>query len=396
MAENFNIQDYNYELPEERIAKFPLKERSGSKLLLWEKGKISHHSFQNAPNLLPQDALLVFNDTRVIAARLHFQKDTGAQIEVFLLNPVEPTTDISKSMTLQDPVVWSCLIGNKKRWKEGALTTQFGKVQLTAKYYDRDKNLVQLTWSSELSFAEVINAAGKTPLPPYIKRNPDKEDVTRYQTVYSKMDGAVAAPTAGLHFTDSVLKKIKSKGVGLEYLTLHVSVGTFKPVEAADFRHHDMHREQIVISRKSVLRLLEKSTSIVAVGTTSLRILESLYWYGVLLKKNIGQQFYIHKDLPYQLEENDPLTFRDSLEQILAHMTNQGLEELHGETEIYIYPGYQIRTAIGLFTNFHLPKSTLLLLISAFTGQRWKEIYDAALKQNYRFLSYGDSSLLFR
>jgi S-adenosylmethionine:tRNA ribosyltransferase-isomerase len=392
--EDFDIEKYNYTLPEEKIAKYPLADRASSKLLLWNRGIISHHLFHQAPNLIPGKTLLVFNDTRVISARLLFEKSTGAQIEIFLLHPEFPTRDIQKSMTLKHTTTWLCMIGNKKKWKDGFLKKKIGLTTLTATLNDKDKNLVRFDWTGEDTFAEIVNASGETPLPPYLKRKPVKDDTERYQTIYSKNNGAVAAPTAGLHFTDEIIQKFHELDIPAEYLTLHVSAGTFKPVEAGDFREHDMHREQILINTASIEQLLRYHQNIIAVGTTSLRILESLYWFGALLNANPDAVFTIGKDLPYK--NASAITFEDALKKVLEYCNRHHLSELQGETEIYIYPGYKLRTAIGLFTNFHLPKSTLLLLISVFTNGDWKNIYNEALGNNYRFLSYGDSSLLLR
>ncbi len=394
MIQQFDIERYNYSLPEEKIAKFPLAQRDRSKLLLWKNGNISHYFFYEAPALLPQGSLLVFNDTRVIAARLIFQKSTGASIEIFLLHPEKPTRDIAESMSLRQESEWSCLIGNKRRWKDGILELQCGEQILCASWADRERNMVRFEWGGGLTFADIINRAGVTPLPPYLKRKARKEDVIRYQTVYSRQDGAVAAPTAGLHFTNNLLDEIRKRAIQTEYVTLHVSAGTFKPVEVADYRNHAMHREQIVIRRKSIESLIQYADNIIAVGTTSLRILESLYWHGVQLTKDFNTPFFISKNSPY--EEKSDLSFSDAMKTLHKFMSDNDLEALHGETEIFIYPGYRIRSAKGLFTNFHLPKSTLLLLVAAFTGDDWKNIYDEALKHGYRFLSYGDSSLLLR
>ncbi|NJN26259.1 MAG: S-adenosylmethionine:tRNA ribosyltransferase-isomerase [Cyclobacteriaceae bacterium] len=396
MPNDFNIEQYNYTLPEDKIAKYPLLQRDLSKLLRWEGGHISHHTFSDAPHLIPEKSLLVFNDTRVIAARLLFAKSTGAQIELFLLHPELPTRDISEAMRLENEAVWLCLVGNKKRWKEGQLMLTVGKHSVKASYHDREANLIKLEWTAGITFAEIVNLAGKTPLPPYLKRKAEAEDTTRYQTVYSKNHGAVAAPTAGLHFTEPVLAQLARRGIASAYLTLHVSAGTFKPVESEDYRNHDMHCEQIVIHQTSLENLLNHQKRIVAVGTTSLRILESLFWYGAMLSQNPQAHFFIDQDLPYHMETNEGFAFSDALHLILARMKAENIRELHGETEIFIYPGYKIRTATGLFTNFHLPKSTLLLLVSAFTDGAWKGIYHEAIANDYRFLSYGDSSLLIR
>ncbi len=396
MNSNFNIEQYNYQLPEKQIAKYPLKERSKSKLLIWENGNISHDIFENVPALIPPDSLLVFNDTRVIAARLQFQKSTGAHIEIFLLHPELPTRDISESMTLKKSSVWLCMIGNKKKWKDGELVNELGDLSIRASYHHREQNLIRFDWTEGCSFAEIINRTGETPLPPYLKRKPVHDDSSRYQTVYSKNNGAVAAPTAGLHFTEGILNQLQAKNIGTDYLTLHVSAGTFKPVETSDYREHNMHSEQITIKKDCIINLLRNKNKLIAVGTTSLRILESLYWYGVLLKDNPEADFFISKTLPYENISFNDLTLEEALQKVINYMESNNLFELNGATEIFIYPGYKIRTARGIFTNFHLPKSTLLLLISTFTNGAWKGIYKEALAKDYRFLSYGDSSLLLR
>jgi len=394
MDSNFSIESYNYPLPDEKIAKFPLANREESKLLLWKNGTISHHIFHETTALLPPDSMLVFNDTRVIAARIQFKKDTGASIEVFLLHPELPTRDISTSMTLKRTVIWQCLIGNKKRWKDGTLSKKVGHTTMTVTYHDRESDMVQIEWDTNETFAEVIDLAGETPLPPYLKRHAQPNDATNYQTVYSARHGAVAAPTAGLHFTNELLQKLKIHGIKSEYLTLHVSAGTFKPVEKDDFRQHEMHYEQLVVSKKAIENIYTHSGKLIAVGTTSLRMLESIYWFGVLLQKNPLADFMISQTLPYVIDSS--LSFHKSLEIVLEYLDENDLTELHGETGIFIYPPYRIRSVGGLFTNYHLPKSTLLLLIAAFTDNDWQAIYDAALMGNYRFLSYGDSSLLLR
>lgn len=396
MPHEFNIDNYKYHLPSKRIAQYPLPERSKSKLLVWNKGNISHHSFEQAPALVPRESMLVFNDTKVIAARILFRKSTGAEIEIFLLHPELPTRDIAESMHQKGSAVWTCMIGNKKKWKAGELIYTNGNCTLKATYYNRENNLVGFEWNDETPFAEIINIIGQTPLPPYLKRKAEKEDSSRYQTVYSRNDGAVAAPTAGLHFTESVLDKMRSRAIKLEYLTLHVSAGTFKPIEKHDYRDHEMHNEQLAIKKESIRNLLPYTDRLIAVGTTSLRILETLYWYGVLLVKYEDAPLMITKDTPYKYSQFINQSFKESLNQIINYMDRNNLSVLHGETEIFIYPGYEIKTTRGLFTNFHLPKSTLLLLVSTFTGHDWEKVYKEALTNDYRFLSYGDSSLLLR
>jgi S-adenosylmethionine:tRNA ribosyltransferase-isomerase len=394
MDSAFSIETYDYLLPEEKIARFPLAKREESKLLLWRNGAISHHIFRETPDLLPPDSMLVFNDTRVIAARLHFKKDTGAAIEVFLLHPELPTRDVAASMAQNHTVAWQCLIGNKKRWKEGTLSKRIGRTTMTASYFDREKDLVQFYWDTDETFAEVINQAGMTPLPPYLGRPAQPADAINYQTVYSQHDGAVAAPTAGLHFSTELLDKLKIQGIKSEYLTLHVSAGTFRPVEKSDFRQHEMHFEQLVVKKAALENIYSHRGSLIAVGTTSLRILESIFWFGAMLKENPQADFMVSQTLPYEIDTT--LSFRQSVEIVLDYMLKNDLTVLHGETGIFIYPPYRIRSAHGLFTNFHLPKSTLLLLIAAFAGNRWQTVYNTALLENYRFLSYGDSSLLLR
>ncbi|MDZ7604135.1 MAG: S-adenosylmethionine:tRNA ribosyltransferase-isomerase [Cyclobacteriaceae bacterium] len=394
MDGNFSIESFDYPLPDEKIARFPLAKREESKLLLWKNGNISHHIFREAPSLLPPDSMLVFNDTRVIAARLQFKKETGAAIEVFLLHPESPIRDIATSMTLKGAVIWQCLIGNKKRWKDGELSKKVGTTTIAATWHDRGKDHVKIEWDSDETFAELIDLAGVTPLPPYLNRQAQPADAANYQTVYSAHHGAVAAPTAGLHFTNELLDQLKRQGIKEEFLTLHVSAGTFRPVEKEDFRQHDMHYEQVVVKKEAIENIYGHHGSLIAVGTTSLRILESIYWFGVLLNRNPKADFLISQTLPYEIDSK--LSFNQSLEIVLEYLVKNDLTELHGETGIFIYPPYRIRSAHGLFTNYHLPRSTLLLLIAAFTDNHWKSIYDAALMENYRFLSYGDSSLLLR
>ncbi len=388
----FDIEAYNYPLPQENIARFPLKDRDQSRLLVYKKGQIAHKTFFELPDLLDKESLLVFNNTKVIAARLFFHKPSGARIEIFLLNPVHPATDIADIMQRQAPVAWSCLIGNKKKWKGGTLRLTMGEITLEAELTDVENNLVRFNWNSDIPFASVIEMLGNTPLPPYIRRAEQEDDKTRYQTVYSKHEGAVAAPTAGLHFSDPVMEKLHSRGIKTAYVTLHVSAGTFKPVDSADFRHHDMHCEQIILDKKTIKSLHDNYGSIIATGTTSLRTMESLYWFGVKIIEEEKPSFFIEKDYPYASHKE--VTFRSSLENVLGFMDKNSLSTLKGETEIFMYPGYRCRSAQGLITNFHLPKSTLLLLIASFMGDDWKRVYSEALGNNYRFLSYGDSSLI--
>lgn len=393
MAGYISIQDYTYDLPEDRIAFQPLGERDESKLLLYTGGQISHHFFNNVPDLLPERSLLVFNDTRVIPARIHFQKESGAEIEIFLLNPAGSESLLMLAMLAKNHCRWKCTIGNLKRWKAGQLLSkQVGSDTLTASLADRSESIVEFTWTGDRTFSEIISEAGITPLPPYIKRAAAKDDLTRYQTIYSHHEGAVAAPTAGLHFTQRVFEALRKKGIEHDFLTLHVSAGTFQPIKADNVLDHTMHFEQVSISRQVIERLADSHKIIIAVGTTSMRTLESLYWYGVKLMANAGADFNITQHDPYQLP--GAATSAQALTAVLKAMERKGIENLSGTTSIFIYPGYRFRICRGLITNFHQPGSTLMLLVAAFIGKHWKEVYQEALKNEYRFLSYGDSSLL--
>lgn len=391
-----NLPDYHYQLPEDRIARHPLSERDASKLLVYSDRSISHGHFKDIASYLPKDCTLVFNDTRVIPARLQFYKNTGAAIEIFLLHPLLPTSDINLAMQARGCSTWSCLIGNLKRWKRGqplhlAIIVKGVEVVLTASKVSN--NQVKFCWDQpELPFVELVKIAGQVPLPPYMKRKAQAEDLKRYQTVYSRAHGAVAAPTAGLHFTESILKSLESQGVTKEHLTLHVGAGTFQPIKTESVTDHPMHGEQISITKKSIDHL-RFAKNLIAVGTTSLRTLESLYWYGVNLINNLGNEFHIEKLAPYQQYHNLP-DFSQSLEAVKVHMETNNLETLNGHTEIFIFPPYHIKSCVGLVTNFHLPASSLILLVAAFIGDDWYRVYHEALKEGYRFLSYGDTSLL--
>ncbi len=392
--QSIDINEFTYPLPPDRIAAFPLAERDQSKLLHYDAGNILHRTFIDLPEVLPPDVALVFNNTKVIPARLHFEKETGATIELLLLQPVAPSTVMSVAMEATGEVVWQCAIGNVKRWPtDMVLEKQTSNGRLRARLVDRTAGHVQISWQPETkSFAEVVQQAGVTPLPPYIKRAAQKEDRDRYQTVYARWNGAVAAPTAGLHFTERVLQKLNERKIPQEFVTLHVSAGTFQPVKVSNAVEHDMHAEQVVVSRKTILALLRAKNTVV-VGTTSMRTLESLYWFGVLLHEQPTAGFYIPKLYCYQTALQH-ISREQALEKILAHMAVLGLEELLGQTSIYLFPGYRFRMCDGLITNFHQPGSTLMLLVAAFIGADWKKVYQAALDNNYRFLSYGDSSLL--
>lgn len=395
------LQNYRYHLPEEKIARYPLPERDQSKLLVYQTGEVQHNKFYQLPEILPAESLLVFNNTKVIPARLFFQKDTGATIELFLLQPEAPSREISQAMQASSPVQWVCMIGNLKRWKEDQVLTR--EVQLadqeattvSARLTDRARRLVEFSWSADqVPFAELVQVLGEVPLPPYLNRNAEPEDAPRYQTVYSREAGAVAAPTAGLHFTDQVLEHLQDKGIQQTQLTLHVSAGTFQPIKADQLHDHPMHREQVVVNKENIEAVIQAGGPVVSVGTTSMRTMESLYWYGVKLLENKDARFFIEKDFAYRHQPASLPSRQEAFRQLLHYMKEMQLEKLYGETEIFIIPGYTFRVCDGLVTNFHQPESTLVLLIAAFLGDDWKKVYQAALDSNYRFLSFGDSSLL--
>jgi S-adenosylmethionine:tRNA ribosyltransferase-isomerase len=386
------IKDYTYDLPQERIAKFPLAKREDSKLLVYRDYKIEHAEFKKIAALLPPDSFLVFNNTKVIPARLHFIKETGATVEIFLLHPILPSTLVVEAMIAYPSATWQCTIGNLKRWGDDTiLKKDLGGTILEAVLKDRVQGIVEFRWNSDQSFAEIVSRSGETPLPPYLKRAPESSDKERYQTVYAHYEGAVAAPTAGLHFTKEVLNELKHRGIQTDFVTLHVSAGTFQPVKSEIATEHTMHEEQLVI-RRELLSNLQHQTFIVPVGTTAMRTLESLYWYGVNLLKNKDAVFSITQHEPYENDSN--ATRAEVLGALLSYMDEAGIDSLTGETSIFIMPEYRFRMCDGLITNFHQPGSTLILLVAAFVGDDWKKIYDEALKNDYRFLSYGDSSLL--
>lgn len=386
-----DINEYTYNLPADRIALHPLEKRDQSKLLVYKAGTIEHKSFPEIIDYLSVNSLLVMNNTRVIPARLRFRKSSGAIIEIFLLNPVEPSALVQQAMLAKRSATWHCTIGNVRRWTAGTtLQLVSGTHTITAELVDRTKSLVKLTWTGDSSFAEIIESIGETPLPPYLKRDADNSDKSRYQTVYAKHEGAVAAPTAGLHFTDQILEKLKSKDIIPAYVTLHVGAGTFMPVKADNAIDHTMHEEQVVVS-KNLIEQLMGGRKIVAVGTTSLRVLESIYWFGCKLEKDKHADFTISQTEAYEITPTDVTR---SLQNVLDRIGSS--DSIGGRTSIYIYPGYRFHLADALVTNFHQPGSTLMLLVAAFIGADWKKVYQGALDNGYRFLSYGDSSLLFR
>jgi S-adenosylmethionine:tRNA ribosyltransferase-isomerase len=393
-APTVHLADYQYPLPEDLIAKYPLADRDQSKLLAWKGGEVFHKKFFQIPDLLPVNSTLFFNDTKVIPARLLFEKDTGGTIEVFLLNPADAETLIQESLQSKSPATWKCAVGNAKRWpSELMLRKSLTAMELHARWMDRTQGLVEFSWTpAELPFARIVEEAGAVPLPPYLNRAAEASDRDRYQTVYSKAQGAVAAPTAGLHFTPSVMEELTRRGIRSEFLTLHVSAGTFLPVKATNAAEHKMHEEELIITKANIVSLLDANRRTIAVGTTALRTLESAYWYGALLARNFSATFVIDQELPYL--EPCSLTKSEALGNVLRRMETLGTEQLAGHTSLYILPGYRFRVVDGLVTNFHQPGSTLLMLISAFVGPKWKEIYEEAMTNGYRFLSYGDSSLL--
>ena len=404
-TKHIQIKDYNYTLPDDRIAKYPIAPRDHSKLLLYRDGRISEDSFYNLPTYLKPGALMVFNNTKVIFARLHFQKTTGALIEIFCLEPHTPA-DYQQSFAATRRVTWTCLVGNMKKWKEGRLerTVKVGdrELLLTAEYKGPAGTGFEIAfdWGDDaVSFSEVLDAIGELPIPPYLNRQTEQSDLNNYQTVYSKIEGSVAAPTAGLHFTDDVLRRLDEAGIVREEITLHVGAGTFKPVKSEEIEGHTMHAEWIAVSRQNVEHLLAHDCSCIAVGTTSVRTLESLYYIGVLIHRNphvAPEDLHVPQWLPYEYETSteEKLTPEAALREILAYLDRNNMNVLHTATQIIIAPGYTYKIVKTMVTNFHQPQSTLLLLVSAFVGGDWRAIYDYALAHDFRFLSYGDSSLL--
>ena len=401
-TQEIRIEEFDYPLPDERIAKFPLQKRDESKLLLYRNGEISETIFKHIPEYLPKDALMVFNNTRVIQARLLFQKPTGARIEVFCLEPAQPH-DYALIFQQTERCSWTCLVGNLKKWKEGVLTKKVSIqdetviLQAEKKESHGDSHLIEFSWNNpQYTFADLLDAAGVLPIPPYLHRETQKSDLQTYQTVYSKIKGSVAAPTAGLHFTPEVLADIDAHGIGREEVTLHVGAGTFKPVKSETIEGHEMHTEFISVRHSSIKRIQQNLGRIIAVGTTSVRTLESLYYIGIELEKNpnaTSEELVVKQWMPYE-EENNRLSAAKALQNILDYLDRRGADKLVTATQIIIAPGYTFKIVRGIITNFHQPKSTLLLLISAFVKGNWRPIYDYALNHNFRFLSYGDSSLL--
>jgi S-adenosylmethionine:tRNA ribosyltransferase-isomerase len=406
---NISIKDYTYHLSEEKIARYPLSERDASRLLIYKEGNIAEDIYKNIDAHIPENSLLVFNNTKVIEARLLFQKVTGGIIEIFCLEPHEQYPDITSAMLQQGKVLWKCLVGGASKWKRGQvlekrITTNDKEIFLYASYIEKrtDHFIIELSWSPDnMSFAELLHQAGAIPLPPYIKRESETSDTERYQTIYAQHDGSVAAPTAGLHFTDIIFQKLKQKNIQHDYVTLHVGAGTFKPVKSETMEGHEMHAEFIDVSAKTIEKIIQHlNDNIVAVGTTSLRTIESLYWLGVkcatATPASSGQQ---------QVKEITQWEIYDSLDQtipvaeallyLLQWMKKNRLTRLIAKTQIIIAPGYKAKIAKGLITNFHQPDSTLLLLVAALIGEDWRKVYNHALQNDFRFLSYGDGNLIW-
>lgn len=401
MIPDIHIKDYNYPLTDDRIAKYPLPERDGSKLLHYKDGKVDEYLFRDLPGLLPASSVMVFNDTKVVPARMHFQRASGAHIEIFCLQPVEPA-EYSTVFTSVGHCVWRCVIGNSKRWKDDILRL-YGRdgdpalvsMDLKARLLTREgeTGIVEFTWEGDIPFSAVLEACGTVPIPPYLNRETEAVDLERYQTLYARFRGSVAAPTAGLHFTENVLDRIRAKGIDTETVCLHVGAGTFLPVKSDNVAEHPMHSEPFVVRKSFIQSLIGGNKNVIAVGTTSVRTLESLYYLGVSCIEN-GLPSTVEQWCPYTRDY--AYTLDESLEAIVKYLDEKGLDELKADTRIIIVPGFRFRIVDMLVTNFHQPESTLILLVSAFVGGDWRTIYDYALGHGFRFLSYGDSSLLCR
>ena len=409
-VQNISIEDYNYPLPDERIAKYPLSERDASKLLVLKNGKITSSHFKNIDDFLPKDSLLIFNETKVVRARLQFTKESGASIEIFCLEPITGNGDYQLAFSSASPSRWRCLVGNSRRWKSDKLTMAVEvtktprhqdtktKATLYAERIEKNDNysVIEFSWEpAELSFAEILEAAGEIPLPPYLHREAEASDRERYQTVFAKHEGSVAAPTAGLHFTNELIDKLKNESIAFEEVTLHVGAGTFRPVSSETIGEHEMHSETIVVRKSCIENLIKNcNKTIIPVGTTSMRTIESLYWIGLMLIEEGLEERNLHLNqwFPYKERESLP-SAEESLSTILKYMEEHQMNVFHASTALMIAPSCKINIAKALITNFHQPKSTLLLLVSALIGDKWKEAYQYALNNDFRFLSYGDSCL---
>ena len=408
---NIYIADFSYSLPENRIADYPLAERDASRLLIYKDGNIREDVYKNIAEHIPVNALLLFNDTKVIEARVLFQKPTGGVIEIFCLEPHEQYADITTAMLQQGKVYWQCLVGGASKWKHGQVLKKIipafeKEIMLQAVYTEKKAGsfVIELSWTPEqISFAELLHHAGAIPLPPYIKRKPESSDAERYQTIYANLDGSVAAPTAGLHFTDTIFKSLHKKNIETDFVTLHVGAGTFKPVKTETMEQHEMHSEFIDVSGKTIEHILSKlDDTVIAVGTTSMRTIESLYWLGVKLSISNRQQAIDNGQGSTELKQWEAydmplqeIPAKEALQSLLAWMEKNRTKRLVTKTSIIIAPGYKPRIAKALITNFHQPQSTLLLLIAALIGDDWKKVYTHALKNDFRFLSYGDGCLLW-
>jgi S-adenosylmethionine:tRNA ribosyltransferase-isomerase len=404
---NLSISDFDYSLPEEKIAVYPLPKRDQSKLLIYQNGNISEDIYRNIADHLPENSFLVFNDTKVIKARILFQKKTGAVIEIFCLEPHEKINDYAVVLSQKNSTKWKCMIGGAGKWKEKFLEKEIqiggNKIVLKAQLVEKlkDAYVVELSWNpGDYSFAEIIDHAGETPLPPYIKRKAEESDAERYQSIYSHYEGSVAAPTAGLHFTKEIFSSLKKKNIDTGFVTLHVGAGTFKPVKSSNMEGHEMHAEWIDVSTQFLQQLIDNlSQGVLCVGTTSVRTVESLYWMGLKTFLNPDISFADLKINQWEVYEeplkNNVCNAKDALQSLLKYLQNKKTERLFIQTQIIIAPGYSYKISNGIVTNFHQPKSTLLLLVSAMIGKNWRKIYDYALTHNFRFLSYGDGCLIY-
>jgi len=403
---NINQSEFNYHLPSNRIAQFPLADRDASKLLLYRHGEIRQEAFINIDGILPDNSLLVFNVTKVIHARLLFTKQGGATIEIFCLEPLSPSSEIQVAFRQKGSCTWKCLVGNLKRWKNGTLQLEIeikGKFHFLSAILKEDLgdgfHAVEFSWNPpELTFSEILETVGLVPLPPYIHRLPDELDTLRYQTIYAEKEGSVAAPTAGLHFTEQIFNKLKTKQCLFEQVTLHVGVGTFRPITTSSIADHVMHKEKITVKLKTIESIYNRlDQPIIAVGTTSARTIETLYWLGVRLSGSQTMQTpEINQWEPYQYEHQDLIPVKKALENLLEFLIGKNLDEYSGETQLMIVPGYSYKIITGLITNFHMPQSSLLLLVAALVGDNWRKAYQFALEHDFRFLSYGDACLFFK
>jgi S-adenosylmethionine:tRNA ribosyltransferase-isomerase len=403
---NISLEEFDYSLPENRIAQFPLEQRDSSKLLIWKDESVTQDIFSEIDHYLPETCILVFNDTKVIRARLLFSKSTGASIEIFCLEPISPVKELQTALSQKGNATWECLIGNAKRWRSGRVEKRIDYLGTTYLLSAEKKEFlgdgcfsVEFTWKPEtLTFAEILELAGEVPLPPYINRASDESDASVYQTIYAKYDGSVAAPTAGLHFTTRLLEKLREKNILFSNVTLHVGLGTFRPVGSPDILQHQMHEEKIIVTQDTLEMILRNpGKPIIAVGTTSVRTLESLYWIGVrLMLERTTEIPTVGQWDPYNPKYNIGIPLHEALNRILDLFKDKKISFYSGVTQIMIIPGYKFKIIDGMITNFHLPKSTLLMLISAFTGDSWKATYNYALQNEFRFLSYGDACLLIK